>query len=287
MAVNLVDNIRDALDGLPVRSTHSWLDSSVALYWIRGQGDYKQFVANWFQTINSHKGLAWRYVPTADNPTDLESRGGHVEEVDLWWDGPRWLASQELWPADVLNEPSEESQTEAKLVQKVMGVAVTEKNEVEEVLHKFQSQKAVHICAWMGRFAHNSLCNRGTPHVLGPLTTEEKTSQLLFLVIHAPKSPEIEPDHMALNPHPNQDGVLECRGRIQGKVPVYIPETSMLGLQLVEEAHQETLHGGVGLTMAKVRTPEMYPGFQIMGSSGPLLEKFGGPLLNFGGPANL
>ena len=32
---------------------------------------------------------------------------------------------------------------------------------------------------------------------------------------------------------------------------------------------------------------EMYPGFQIMGSSGPLLEKFGGPLLSFGGPANL
>ena len=33
--------------------------------------------------------------------------------------------------------------------------------------------------------------------------------------------------------------------------------------------------------------PEIYPGFQIMGSSGPLLEKFGGPLLSFGGPANL
>ena len=33
--------------------------------------------------------------------------------------------------------------------------------------------------------------------------------------------------------------------------------------------------------------PEMYPGFQIMGSSGPLLEKFGGPLLSFGGPADL
>ena len=31
----------------------------------------------------------------------------------------------------------------------------------------------------------------------------------------------------------------------------------------------------------------MYPGFQIMGSSGPLLEKFGAPLLCSGGPANL
>ena len=33
----------------------------------------------------------------------------------------------------------------------------------------------------------------------------------------------------------------------------------MLGLQLVEEVHQETLHGGVGLTMAKVRTRYWIP----------------------------
>lgn len=33
----------------------------------------------------------------------------------------------------------------------------------------------------------------------------------------------------------------------------------MLGPRLVEEAHQETLHGGVGLTMAKVRTRYWIP----------------------------
>ena len=56
MAVNLVDNVRDALDGLPVRSTHCWLDSSVALYWIRGKGEYKQFVANRVQNKQSQRG---------------------------------------------------------------------------------------------------------------------------------------------------------------------------------------------------------------------------------------
>ena len=144
MAVNLVDNLRDALDGLPVRSTYCWLDSSVALYWIRGQGEYKQFVANRMQKIN--KEVVWHYVPTADDPADLASRGGHIEHADLWWHGPRWLASPELWPVDALNEPSEESQTEAKLVQKVLGVAVNKKNEVEEVLHKFQYRKLSYLC---------------------------------------------------------------------------------------------------------------------------------------------
>ena len=57
----------------------------MALYWIRGQGEYKQFMANRVQKINSHKEVTWRYVPTAENPTDLASHGGHVEKADLWW----------------------------------------------------------------------------------------------------------------------------------------------------------------------------------------------------------
>ena len=238
MAVNLVDNVRDALDGLPVRSTHCWLDSSVALYWIRGQGEYKQFMANRVQKINSHKEVTWRYVPTAENPADLASRGGHVEKADLWWHGPKWLGFPEHWPADVLNEPSEESQTEVKLVRKKLGVAVNEKNEIAEVLHRFQLQKAERICAWMRRFAHNSLRSRGTPRIKGPLTTEETNRQRLFWEKQAQRSCDIERDRVALNLQPNQEGLLECRGRIQGEYPVYIPETSILGLRLVEEAHE-------------------------------------------------
>lgn len=111
----------------------------------------------------------------------------------------------------------------------------------------------------MRRFARNSLRSRGTPRILGPLTTEETTSQLLFLEKQAQKSPDSERDHVALSLHPNQDGILEFRGRIQGEFHVYILETSMLVFRLVEEAHQETLHGGVGLTIAKVRTRYWIP----------------------------
>ena len=34
MAVNLVDNIRTALEGYNINGNYIWLDSSVALYWI-------------------------------------------------------------------------------------------------------------------------------------------------------------------------------------------------------------------------------------------------------------
>ena len=141
----------------------------------------------------------------------------------------------------------------------MLGVAVNEKNEIAEVLHRFQLQKAVRICAWMRRFAHNSLRSRGTPRIKGPLTTEETNRQRLFWEKQAQRSCDIERDRVALNLQPNQEGLLECRGRIQGEYPVYIPETSILGLRPVEEAHKETMHGGVGLTMARVRARYWIP----------------------------
>ena len=91
--------------------------------------------------------------------------------VDLWWNGPTWLAMPELWPVDVLNKPSEESQAKAKLVSKVLKVAVNDKNEIEELLCKFPLQKAIQICAGIRRFAHNSLHRQGAPRIVGPLTT--------------------------------------------------------------------------------------------------------------------
>ena len=79
-------------------------------------------------------------------------------------------------------------------MQKVLGVAVNQENEVEEVLHKFQLQKAVLICAWIQRFAHNSLHTRGTPCILESLTAEETNSQRVFWEKHTLKSCDIERD---------------------------------------------------------------------------------------------
>jgi hypothetical protein len=74
MAANLVSNVERALEGFPVTVMQGWLDSTVALYWINGEGEYKQFVANRISKIKSNLRLHWRHVPTKDNPADLGSR---------------------------------------------------------------------------------------------------------------------------------------------------------------------------------------------------------------------
>ena len=36
MATNLISNVRFALEGFPVKQSYGWLDSTVALHWVKG-----------------------------------------------------------------------------------------------------------------------------------------------------------------------------------------------------------------------------------------------------------
>jgi hypothetical protein len=62
----------------------------------------------------------------------------------LWWYGPEWLSNTELWPKDIVTEPTPESNAEAKAVKQIFTVAVDEGSDIDKVL-----QKAVRICAWI------------------------------------------------------------------------------------------------------------------------------------------
>ena len=73
MAVNLVVNTQAALNTYQ-SSVHCWLDSTMALYWIKGQGEYHQFITNRVHKIEEHQIVTWHHVPTEDNQADLGSR---------------------------------------------------------------------------------------------------------------------------------------------------------------------------------------------------------------------
>ena len=108
MAVNLANNVRQALEALPLAvNIHCWLDSSVALHWISDHGDYRQFVANRVRKIQSHPNVLWHHVPTAHNPADLGSRGGSVSGAEIWWKWPLWLGDPAQCPPEIVTEPSQ------------------------------------------------------------------------------------------------------------------------------------------------------------------------------------
>ena len=152
-------------------------------------------------------------------------------------------------------EPSPESMAERKLQQEVFAVGVETRADFDLVLWKFDLRKAVRIGAWVMRFLHNS--RNSSSKTKGPLTTVEVEKCQLFLVKRAQlqgmSHAQFDQDQEQLNLQPGEEGVLECRGRIQGEYPIYLPDSALLAAKIVQRAHVTTLHGGVGLTMARVR----------------------------------
>lgn len=259
MAVNLLANVASALDGFPVMEKYCWLDSTVALHWIRSPGTYKQFVSNRVEKIQAHSEVTWRHVGTSENPADLGSRGGEVLNHPSWCNGPKWLNNKACWPPDIVTKASDESMAEVKATREVFAVAIATTDELDILLEKFNYWKTMRICAWMMRFVHN-VRSKTIGRLKGPLTTEETNKAKIFWVkrvqTRATADKHYQEDRLQLNLQPNQDGILECRGRIQGHFPVYLPDSQRFTEKLVTQVHLGTLHGGVVSTMAKVR--ELY-----------------------------
>lgn len=263
MAANLAANVRTALEGYPVSAVYGWLDSLVALHWIRGGGTYKQFVFNRVRKINEKDFITWRHVGTDLNPADRGSRGCEVNRLtDEWLNGPDWLTDPDKWPASVMTEPNKDSEAEAKKIRETLATAVEMEDRFDTLLVKHPYWKTIRVNSWIARFVRN--CK--TPKHLrtyGPLTTAETEQQVKWWIRRVQernsKTEKFREDQLTLNLQRNSEGIYECRGRIQGSYPVYLPPKVTLSEKIVQDAHELTLHGGVGLTMALVRRDYWIP----------------------------
>lgn len=264
MAANLVENVKNALEGQPVRSVHGWLDSTVALHWIRGEGSaYKQFVANRVNKIKDKAYIQWRHVGTDQNPADIGTRGCQADKLsELWFRGPEWLTEHDLWPGDILTELNKEIKAEAKHTKEIFATITKTKDSLDEVFKKNSFWKTVRITTWIRRFLNNCKQKKSVRRV-GPLTTIETDKEDRWWVQRAHESSceteKFEEDKLTLNLQKNSDGLYECRGRIQGNYPIYLPLSAVLSEKLVQDAHMLMLHGGVGLTMALIRLDYWIP----------------------------
>ncbi|XP_028394878.1 uncharacterized protein LOC114519022 [Dendronephthya gigantea] len=262
MLSNLLHNVVNVLSHLHIGGVFAWTDSTVCLQWIQGQGKYKQFVANRVQKINEKEGVVWNHVPSQENPADIGSRGAsELQTNETWMNGPAWLNIPDEWPEKIVTKPTDVSESESRSVKTVMKTTFQRKSDpVDDLLAKTSLWKAVRILAWMKRFAAN--CRR-KEKIRTPLRTEETEEVMKFLIRRAQQDGE-KFDHFKehcerLNLQKNEDGIYVCKGRIQGVYPVYLPSKHLLSQKIVERAHLFTLHGGVGLTMSKVRDDYWIP----------------------------
>ena len=257
MTANLLENVKEALKHLPIRACYGWLDSAVALYWIQGQGSYKQFVANRIGKIRQKEFIVWKHVASEENPADIGSRGCHGSKVPpIWFQGPEWLKEKGLWPPELIAKSSIESEAEAQPVKEIFKASLQERDTFDTVLERNEYWKAMRVTSWVKRFITNAR-KRKRERVEGPLTTNEIESTVTWWIKRVQQNAKgthtYKNDELMLNLQKNTDGLLECRGRVQGLYPIYLPAESLFTERLVMHCHKSTLHGGVIQTMTEVR----------------------------------
>ena len=74
----------------------------------------------------------------------------------------------------------------------------------------------------------------------GPLRTEEIEHQKKWWtrrVQHEARNKPKFQEYLELKLQENHEGILECRGRIQGVYPVYLPDNHPYAAKIVEESH--------------------------------------------------
>ena len=257
MAANLVENVKRTLLGYPITAVIGWLDSLVALHWIKDGNKYKQFVSNRVAKIKEKDYILWRHVPTAENSADIASRGCHPSKLnDSWFKGPEWMREKILWPPNIATKDSEETESEAKTAKLICKTAVEENDSLDQVLEKFTFKRCIRITALVRRFIANCKIKRNE-RKRGPITTDEFNSAQEKWILRVQKrheqSEKFEEEVKSLGLKKNEKEIYVCHGRIQGEKPVFLPSSFLYTERVIAHAHHSTLCGGVGLTMAKVR----------------------------------
>ena len=173
--------------------------------------------------------------------------------------GSSWLNTPDNWPEQIIATPTDVSESESRLIKTVMKTTLQRKF-VDDLLERTALWKTVRVLAWIKRFVINC---RSDGRNSGPLRTDETDEQLKLLAKRAQdddeKSDQFKDHFQRLNLQKNEEGIYVCQGRIQGEYPIYLPPKHLVSMKIVERAHLCTLHGGIGLTMSKVRDDYWIP----------------------------
>lgn len=253
-----------------------WTDSTAVLGWIQGNPNkWKPFVAHRVCTITSIMGpKCWRYVKSTENPADCASRGilaSQLTEHNLWWQGPKWLASYKV--NNQTQVPIYETEEEVKKTKQVYVVFQQDgdDNLINQLIQKHSSlKKIVRILAWVRRFT----CKKEEREKKSYLTVQEKEKAKQSIIkqiqqsefkseissLKAEQKLDSKSKILSLNPFLDEQGILRVGGRLRHanlsndmKNPIILPHGGRHTALLIEQAHDLTFHGGARLTLSYLR----------------------------------
>lgn len=253
-----------------MKSTHFWTDSMIVLHWINGTSKRESFVENRVAEIRAKTRMgSWSFVQGEDNPADLITRGIKARaliESNLWWRGPTWLASKQIYP-DKNCGGDAQLMIEEQSIECNKCTEGTEKpaSSILNIENYGSYNRLLRTTAWVLRF----IKNLKKEHLRGPLGTQEITSAENYWIRKAQQTFtghshsrrkggnvfQIQGQDVFID----DEGIIRQKGRIQyskeiNKHVIVLPKQGHFTELLVNQVHRLMMHGGVQATLAQLRT---------------------------------
>lgn len=274
-AVLLAKLLVSVSETLKISKVHACTDSEIVLAWLQGHPNrWKTFVSNRISEIHQLIDAAtWHHVKSFDNPADCASRELSPDQLvvhPLWWHGPTWLAlNEESWPRKQKQEIPL-TQLECKSVKQSF-VVTQANNSLETILIDCgKLSKAVRVTAYIRRW----FSSKKPSSFSDIFSVEETTLATNCLIKHTQlsyfseeysnllnKEPISKKSKIAsLNPFLDHNLLMRVGRRLinsnlpnETRHPLIIPHKSRFTELLIDDAHCNTLHGGVALMLSFLR----------------------------------
>ena len=258
--------ILDELDIAEI-TVHYWTDSMTVLRYLRNVSTrFKIFVAHRVQQIQDVSDVnAWNYVPSAQNPADLASRGinpSDEENLKFWLEGPQFL--KETSQYDRKFEEPTDVQTDFELRSTCATEICADASTL--VIHYSNIKKLKKAVVWLKKF-WEYLRGQNPSKEFSVGEIESSLIALIKFVQHQAFEKEINAlkiQHAiaassqlkSLSPV-LVDGILRVGGRLENakrveQHPIIMPQHHLTEL-MIRHVHEENAHIGSNQVMSKLR----------------------------------
>lgn len=268
----LLKQIKEAIR-LPAYKIYAWTDSTIVLSWLSGDPTrWNVFVRNRVVEITDNIGSQWYHVASSENPADVASRGLSVSELrkcDIWWDGPKWLKESNINTA----KPNVEN-TKEEIRSLISNLAIEEEkdNSILAIMETFRDlRELVKTIATARRFIRYKIDKNKNEAI----STEELDTALMTCIklaqnkafpedvsrMQSNKALKRDSKLRTLSPFLDESNIIRVGGRLRHsnlddkkKHPIILDSKNELTALIVADAHRQTLHGGVQLMLANLRS---------------------------------
>ena len=287
LALQGLENLLITFSNVKFKNVFLALDAQVVLAWLTSSNNVKSVYAsnrikdaklimnNIAQKYNIT--VQCKYVPTAENPGDLLTRGLTFDKFkecfDFWIHGPSWIRSPSVvWPSSELRCLNEDSRNLILATQ----VEVQEPRSPLVPFEKFSwLHKLIGATSKALRFARNLGALKGATmrsawgtedfnqcallHLLQVMQSQKFPEELAYL--QGPEGRRIPDRVVSMNLFLDPQGIIRCDGRLgrasyydyEAINPILLPRDHPLTVLIIRDCHIKVKHLGVQTTLNKLR----------------------------------